>query len=184
VALVLLSGCAAGDDAEPSPSPRPSDAGPTPTLGLTSNAFEPEGEIPTRHSCDGENVSPPLRFDGVSVDARTVALIMEDPDAPSGTVLHWTFWNLPTNRTDLQEDADIASLGGREGQDYRGPCPPDGEHRYFFYGYAVNGTLDLEAGESVEDLRAALANRTVQEASMFGTYCRPQVMVVGCVAPR
>jgi hypothetical protein len=180
--LALTAGCVA-DETSRDPAPtEPGDADGS-TLTVTSDAFEPEGQIPTKYSCDGDNVSPPLRIQNVSAQAETLALIMDDPDAPSGTVLHWTFWDVPANQTDFGEAVDIAAMGGREGQTYRGPCPPDGTHRYFFYAYAVNGTLDLEAGSSVEELRAALDGRTVQAASMFGTFCRPQVMVIGCIAP-
>lgn len=180
-AALILAGCVQGtDDTETTPTPTGAvpDA---PPLGIVSAAFEPEGEIPTRHSCDDENVSPPLTFENVTQNAETLALIMEDPDAPSGTVLHWTFWNVAANQTTLPEDVDIAALGGREGQSYRGPCPPDGEHRYFFYGYAVDGTLDLAAGSSVDELRSALNGSAIDEAEMYGTYCRPQAPAVGCL---
>lgn len=183
VCLVLLAGCLqTTDEADPTPSPQQPAADDT-ALRIVSSAFEPEGEIPTRHTCDDDTeTSPPLTFQNVTPQAESLALIMEDPDAPSGTVIHWTFWNVPANQTDLPEDVDIPALDGREGQEYRGPCPPDGEHRYFFYAYAVNGTLDLESGASADELRAALDGRTVDQAEMYGTYCRPQAPTVGCLA--
>lgn len=182
-ALLLAAGCIqATDEPDPTPSPE-TPAADDASLAVVSSAFEPEADIPTRHSCDDANVSPPLTVQNVTSEAETLALVMEDPDAPSGTVLHWTFWNVPANQTELPEDVDIPALGGREGQPYRGPCPPDGEHRYFFYAYAVNGTLDLESGASVDELRAALEDHAVDDAEMYGTYCRPQAPAVGCLVP-
>lgn len=180
--LIVLAGCVDTAD-DPAPTTPAPDGAEDATLTIRSTAFAPEEPIPTKHSCDGENVSPALVYANVTADAKTLALIMDDPDAPSGTVLHWTFWDVPANETSLEEDVDIAALGGTEGQPYRGPCPPDGEHRYFFYAYAVDGTLGLESGASVDELRAALDGRTLQEAQMFGTYCRPQAPVAGCVLP-
>lgn len=142
------------------------------------------GEIPRRHTCDDANVSPPLEFTGVPQAAETIALIMEDPDAPGGRViLHWTFWNVAAAETHLDEEVNIPSVGGREGKTYGGPCPPDGEHRYFFYAYAVDTVLELAAGSSVEELRAALKDHTLAETEMYGTYCRPNVEGLPCVDP-
>lgn len=162
------------EPSEPAPSASPSPQAPTVPGPFTvrSTAFGHQEDIPTKYSCDADNVSPPLRFANVSGAARTFALIMEDPDAPSGTVLHWTFWNVPANEIELPEDVDVPALGGREGQEYRGPCPPVLEHRYFFYGYAVDAVLELAEGASVSELRAALASHTVATDDFYGLYSR------------
>jgi Raf kinase inhibitor-like YbhB/YbcL family protein len=185
--VLVLAGCLGPDPADETPTPTTTTTTPAPASGVfsvASGAFAHMGDIPRRHTCDDANVSPTINFTYVPGQAATIALIMEDPDAPSGTVLHWTFWNLPANATALQEDVDIAALGGREGQTYRGPCPPDGEHRYFFYAFAVNGTLALQAGASVSELRSALDGRILAEATMYGLYCRPNQPPLPCLDPR
>lgn len=152
--------------------PATTDAG---TFQLTSSAFAHGDAIPRRHSCDGDNVSPPLAFAKWPPAASHLALIMEDPDAPFGTVLHWTFWNLPVNATDLPVAADVKASGADEGRAYRGPCPPAGLHRYFFYAYATNGTVEADPEGGAAALRAALDGRTLARAEMYGTYFRPSL---------
>lgn len=180
VVLVWASGCV-GEPADPAAPQEPSPSAPPGTpasngpFGLRSSAFAPGEPIPSKYTCDGENVSPPLEFENVPPNPPTFALIMEDPDAPSGTVLHWSFWNLPSNVTTLDEAADLGEEGARQGQTYRGPCPPVGEHRYFFYAFAVDRALELAEGSGVEELRSALEGHTVAESEMFGTYFRPQL---------
>ena len=175
--LIFLAGCTqpvdVPDDSE-SPTPRP-----TGVFSISSSAFGDGQAIPRRHSCDAENVSPPIAFGPAPPNASHVALIMEDPDAPFGTVLHWTFWNLPANVTELAENATMVSHGAREGRDYRGPCPPIGTHRYFFYAYATRGALDLAEGSDVAALRAALQGRIDSEARMHGTYTGPNLPPLG-----
>lgn len=179
----LVSGCLAdrdapGPDATENTHPPPSGA-----FQISSPAFGHMGDIPRRHTCDDANVSPPLSFANVPVNASTLALIMEDPDAPSGTINHWTFWDLPKTKTQLPEAVHIPQEGGTEGNNYGGPCPPDGEHRYFFYAYAVDGELSLPSGSSVDELRQALDGRVASEAEMYGLYCRPNAPPVPCVDP-
>lgn len=185
VLLVLaFAGCLTGDD------------GPTTTTGsaatssaatgpfaISSSVFEHMGDIPRRHTCDDANVSPPLAFSNVPAAASTLALIMEDPDAPSGTINHWTFWNVPAAKTELAEAVNIGNEGGREGNNYGGPCPPDGEHRYFFYAYAVDSELTLAAGAGVAEMRQALIGHVIEEAEMYGVYCRPNVPPLPCPDP-
>lgn len=177
--LPMLAACVEepsdGGQGEFSPSSEPTRSDPSAPFLISSPAFTAAGAIPRKHTCDADNVSPPLSFKNAPGNATGVALIMEDPDAPSGTVLHWTFWNLPINVTDLPEKADLDSSGAREGREYRGPCPPVGTHRYFFYAYATDRALDLQAGASVSELRSALRGHVASEAQVYGTYTRPQL---------
>src|SRR5919197_6162289 len=119
-------------------------------LEITSGAFEEGATIPRRHTCDGENVSPPLAWSGAPEGTRSLALIVDDPDAPVGTFAHWLAWGLDREAGGLGEGERAPSEGrndfGRTG--YGGPCPPrgHGRHRYFFRLYALAGELDLAAG--------------------------------------
>ncbi len=185
--VLAFAGCVTADDG-PAPSTTnssPSNPAPSGPFGISSSVFEHMGDIPRKHTCDdtANNVSPPLSFANVPANASTLALIMEDPDAPSGTINHWTFWNLPKNKTELAEAVNIATEGGREGNNYGGPCPPDGEHRYFFYAYAVDSELTLAAGAGVAEMRQALSGHVVDEAEMYGLYCRPNVPPLPCADP-
>lgn len=180
--LVLVAGFAAGcisdadvrDDALPSPNPTQ----PSGPFTLTSTAFAPGEPIPPEHACPTNptaprtETNPQLLFANPPPGALTFALIMDDPDAPSGTVLHWTFWDLPIERLEIPSGADMADLGATVGQAYRGPCPPDGEHRYFFHAYAVDGVLGLDAGSTRDQLETALAAHNTTAAELMGTYNR------------
>lgn len=173
--VAALAGCLTSDETQ-SPSEAPSAAptqAPPGTLRVSSGAFRANESIPREYTCDGENVSPSLNFTGFPSATVSFALIMEDPDAPSGTVLHWTFWNVPKSANMLPRAADVDQLGGREGRTYRGPCPPVGPaHRYFFYGYAVDANLELATGASVTEMRDALKGHVLAEHSFYGLYSR------------
>jgi Raf kinase inhibitor-like YbhB/YbcL family protein len=184
VFILLLAGCTAENDG-PAASNAPTTFAEEGPFAISSSAFPHMGDIPRKHTCDdsANNVSPPLTFSGVPQNASTLALIMEDPDAPSGTINHWTFWNLPRTKTELRERVDIVKEGGVVGNDYGGPCPPDGEHRYFFYAYAVDGNLTLASGAPVNEMRQALKGHVVAEAEMYGLYCRPNQPPVPCLDP-
>ena len=184
--FVVVAGCVSADDAGDTVPTTTATTGPAGRFAVSSSAFEHMGDIPRKHTCDdaANNVSPPLTFTDVPTNASTLALIMEDPDAPSGTINHWTFWNVPASTTELPEDVDIVARGGREGNNYGGPCPPDGEHRYFFYAFAVDSNLTLAEGSDVAQMRAALDGHVVANAEMYGVYCRPNQPPLPCVDPR
>jgi Raf kinase inhibitor-like YbhB/YbcL family protein len=177
LAALLLAACAAPpQDHEPTtPTSFPLRPTPTGPFDVSSSAFRPMEAIPRTYSCDGDNVSPPLDLTDAPLNATHLALIMDDPDAPSGTVTHWTFWNLPANVTALPEHADMDAYGAREGQTYRGPCPPVGTHRYFFHAYATDRALDLPSGSDVDALRSALPGHVAAQDEMYGTYTRPSL---------
>jgi Raf kinase inhibitor-like YbhB/YbcL family protein len=145
-------------------------------LQISSTAFSDGHTIPQRHTCEGDNVSPPLSWSGTPSEARSLALIVDDPDAPSGTFVHWLAWGLDpgSNGLDEGQPAPVEGTNGFGEKGYGGPCPPPGHgpHRYFHRLYALSSELDLAAGASREELDAALEGRVVGTAELVGTYER------------
>ena len=116
------------------------------TLHLTSSAFIHNSLIPVKYTCDGVNFSPPLSISGVPTNAKSLVLIMDDPDSPTGTWDHWIIFNLPTNTTELKEGLPppgVLGQGTTQEMNYQGPCPGSGQHRYFFKLYALVGFLTI-----------------------------------------
>jgi hypothetical protein len=151
----------------------------TARITLASTAFDGGASIPARYTCDGLDVSPPLAWGAGPPGTVSYALVMDDPDAPAGTWVHWVAWNLA--RTELAEDlAREARLpdGTCQGKNswgrvgYGGPCPPAGEHRYFFRVYALDRRLDLAPSTDADDLRAALRGHVLAEGELHGRYAR------------
>jgi Raf kinase inhibitor-like YbhB/YbcL family protein len=148
-----------------------------------SPSFAHEGEIPRKHTCEGEDVSPELRWSDVPEGAKSLALIVDDPDAPDPkapkmTWVHWVLYDLPATATGLPESVSDSALpeGTRQGKNdwgktgYGGPCPPIGEHRYFFKLYALDGVLgDLSEPKKAELLKA-MEGRVVGEVQLMGVY--------------
>lgn len=147
---------------------------------LMSSAFPEGGTIPKLHTCDGADLSPALEWSGSPANAKSFALIMDDPDAPAGTWNHWLLWDIPASTHSLAQGFKPGQTGesgtndfGKPG--YGGPCPPKGHgpHRYFFKLYALDTeSLDLRAGAKRADLDRALRNHTVAEAQYMGRYER------------
>jgi Raf kinase inhibitor-like YbhB/YbcL family protein len=145
-------------------------------FALESSAFENAQAIPSRHSCEGEDVSPPLRWSNVPEGARSLALVVDDPDAPGGVFTHWIAWGLDPTADGLGEGASAP----REGQNdfgtsgYRGPCPPPGHgrHRYVFRLYALDAELELGSGAAKAELEQAIAGHVLTTAELVGTYER------------
>jgi Raf kinase inhibitor-like YbhB/YbcL family protein len=160
----------------------PRDDSPTRHLTLTSSAFRDGESIPVRHTCDGEDLSPPLGWTGAPVETRTFALVCDDPDAPRGTWVHWLIWNLPADAVELGQGVPPppelpsgARQGINDGGDlgYGGPCPPPGKpHRYFFRLYALDTALNLPPGVQGPDLEAAMAGHILAEGTTMGIYER------------
>ena len=148
---------------------------------LTSTAFVRGGPIPAKYTCDGEDITPPLQWSDPPRDTQSFALIVNDPDAPVGTWVHWVLYNLPAERRALQEgvlaDAELSD-GSRPGQNgwrrlgYGGPCPPGGTHRYFFELYALDTALDLDAGASKKQVLQAMEGHILAQAELMGVYSR------------
>ena len=129
--------------------------------------------ISSRYTCDGEDLSPPLVIKEVPKEAESLALIMDDPDAPMGVFVHWVAWNLDPRMEQLEEGVSLQGEGkndfGTIG--YRGPCPPKGElHRYYFKVYALDRELDLSIGSSKADLEEAMEGHILDQAELMGTY--------------
>jgi Raf kinase inhibitor-like YbhB/YbcL family protein len=149
---------------------------------LESDAFEDGSVIPRRYTCDGADASPPLRWRGVPPGTRSFALIMSDPDAPTGTWIHWVLFNVPTTVAELSEAASAEGAlpkGIREGTNdwdqpgYRGPCPPRGAaHRYFVTLYALDAVLDLPVGASATTVAQSAERHLLGKCELVGRYQR------------
>jgi Raf kinase inhibitor-like YbhB/YbcL family protein len=143
---------------------------------LTSPAFEEGQPIPRKHSCEGENASPQLSWSSVPEGARSLALIVHDPDAPSGDFIHWVAWNIDARSDGLGEGAHppVEGANGFGENGYGGPCPPPGHgaHRYFHELFALDTELDLEEGASPEQLEDAMEGHVLGGAELVGTYER------------
>jgi Raf kinase inhibitor-like YbhB/YbcL family protein len=143
---------------------------------LASSAFNGGEGIPEKYSCDGDNVSPSLSWRGPPDGARSLALILHDPDAPSGDFTHWVAWSIEAGASGLEEGAHPGAEGangfGENG--YGGPCPPPGggTHRYVFELFALDTEIDLEAGASREQLEDAMDGHVLGAAELVGTYER------------
>ena len=153
-------------------------------LTLTSSAFPDGGAIPTKYTCDGEDTSPPLAWTGVPDRAMSLALIVDDPDAPDPAApkvrfVHWVLYNIPPDARGLSEGAARGKLppGALEGSNdfrkggYGGPCPPKGRHRYFFSLYALDTSLSIDS-PSRSDLEAAMQGHVLERAETVATYER------------
>ncbi len=151
------------------------------TFSLSSPAFEAGGFIPPQYTCDGADVSPPLTWQGVPADAKSLALICDDPDAPVGTWVHWVLYDLPASETGLPENVlplKELSNGAKQGTNdfgrigYGGPCPPAGIHRYFFKLYALDDFLNLAPGLTKKRLLRAMEGHILLQTELVGRYKR------------
>jgi Raf kinase inhibitor-like YbhB/YbcL family protein len=151
------------------------------TLSITSPAFGDHGEIPRRHTCEGEDLSPALAWSRTPAGTRSLVLIVDDPDAPDPaapkmTWVHWVLYNLPADCVGLPEGASTLPPGTREGINdwqrtgYGGPCPPIGRHRYFHKLYALDTTLPDLGKPTKAALEKAMAGHVLAEAQLVGTY--------------
>ena len=145
-------------------------------LSVMSPAFENNKLIPAKYTCDGDDVNPPLAIDGVPEGTKTLAVIVDDPDAPMGTWDHWIVWNIPATASKIAEN----TVPGTEGMNdfrrraYGGPCPPSGTHRYFFKVYALDVKLDLSPTSRKRDVEKAMQGHVLAKAELVGLYRRPR----------
>ena len=145
---------------------------------LMSSAFLQDDPIPATYSCDGENISPRLTWTHPPDGTVSFALIFDDPDAPVGTWVHWVLFNIPAEARLLPEDVGPDPTLGVHGSNswnsigYGGPCPPSGEHRYFFKLYALDRILDLEVGANKEQVLQAMEGHILAQSELMGTYSR------------
>lgn len=144
-------------------------------MTIESPKFKNEQQIPLAYTCDGGAISPPLNFRDVPTKAKSLALIMDDPDSPSGTFVHWLLWNMLPNTTIPENvtpaEAEIGINSGEE-MSYYPPCPHIGEHRYFFRLYALDVMLDLSSGADKEELEQAISGHVLAEAELKGLFKR------------
>ncbi len=177
IAVLLLSamGCSAQVEA-------PLEGEVAMTINMQSSAFEDGTAIPRVHTCDDKDVSPPLSWSGVPQGTQSLALIMDDPDAPVGTWVHWVIYDMPPTLTGLPENVEkspkVAGIGTQGTNDFRrvgygGPCPPPGKpHRYFFKLYALDTQLNLAPGATKAELEKAMRGHILAQGQLMATYKR------------
>ena len=143
-------------------------------LFVKSPVFESGKPIPQKYSCDGQDINPPLTIEGTPKDAKTLVLVVDDPDAPSGTFDHWVVWNIPASTSNVAENAvpGIEGINGARQMGYMGPCPPSGTHRYFFKVYALDTELSLGVGSKKKDVEKAMQGHVLAKGEMIGLYSR------------
>jgi len=145
-------------------------------LKISSTAFENNGNIPEKYTCDGMDLNPPLRFQNIPSGTKSLALIVDDPDAPMGTWVHWVVWNIDPKTGEIKEDAvpkgSLQGINDFGRHDYGGPCPPSGTHRYFFKLFALDTPLDLSTTARKADLEKAMKGHIVAQAQLVGFYKR------------
>jgi Raf kinase inhibitor-like YbhB/YbcL family protein len=149
-------------------------------MKLCSKAFDHNGQIPSLYTCDGENISPPLSIQHVPSEAKSLVLLVDDPDVPASIRKdqmwdHWVLYNIPPETSTIAEGAVSRGIEGKntEGQlGYQGPCPPDREHRYFFKLYALDTQLSLPPGASKKEVEKAMQGHILAESVLLGKYKR------------
>jgi Raf kinase inhibitor-like YbhB/YbcL family protein len=162
-------------------TPEAKGAGGATAFELKSSAFEDGGMIPQKYTCEGDNVSPPLSWGGVPGKTKSLALICDDPDAATGTYVHWVLWNLPPDTLSLPEGAPPEDILANVQQGvenwppagYFGPCPPPGKlHRYFFRLYALDATFDLPVDAEKDTLEKSMEGHILAKVQLMGSYKR------------
>jgi Raf kinase inhibitor-like YbhB/YbcL family protein len=149
-------------------------------MDLTSSAFENNGKIPSLYTCDGKNINPPLEIRNVPPAARSLVLIMDDPDVPSSVRkdnmwVHWVIFNIPPDTRAIKENSTPPGTVGQGtgGKNkYEGPCPPDREHRYYFKLYALKEILDLQSGATKSDVEQAMKEYIIEQTQLMARYNR------------
>ena len=144
-------------------------------MKLTSTAFNDGEDIPEKHAFDGENVPPPLRFEGVPGNAQSLALIMEDLDSPIGPFTHWVVWNLPPDTAEAGNDSPLpreaeTGINGFGESRYGGPCPPSGRHRYRFRLLALDTRLEATSPDRKDQIESEMEGNVLDEALLTGLY--------------
>jgi Raf kinase inhibitor-like YbhB/YbcL family protein len=142
-------------------------------LVIRSPAFENNKLIPSKYTCDSEGVNPPLTIEGIPEKTKSLALIVEDPDAPAGLWIHWVVWNIQPTTT-IEEDSVPGTEGLNTGRKhgYHPPCPPSGTHRYIFKAFALDKTLSLGSFAEKDDVETAMQGHVLAEGELIGLYRR------------
>ena len=145
-------------------------------MRLTSPAFKNNQLIPKKYTCDGENINPPLQISGIPAGTKSLVLIVDDPDAPMGTWVHWVVWNISPDTTLIEENSvpqgSIQGVNDFGKNTYGGPCPPRGTHRYYFKLYALNTKLPLNPSATKKDVEKAMEGAILEKAELVGLYKR------------
>lgn len=145
-------------------------------MNLQSPVFVNKEKIPVKYTCDGEDINPPLTIDGVPKEAKSLALIVDDPDAPLGDWVHWLVWNIDPQIRKIEEDSvpdgAVEGLTDFGEHAWGGPCPPSGEHRYQFKLYALDTYLDLNPRSTKQDLLSAMEGHIFDQSTLVGLYKR------------
>lgn len=146
-------------------------------MQIKSREFGDNERIHEKYTCDGENINPPLEITDVPKKSESLVLIVDDPDAPRGTFVHWVLWNIPPYTKEIKEDSvpDKAVQGKNDfgKNSYGGPCPPSGTHRYRFRLYALDKTLELDPDTTeIEELERAMAGHIIAQSTLVGLYSR------------
>jgi Raf kinase inhibitor-like YbhB/YbcL family protein len=147
------------------------------SLTVTSPDFGKNGNIPPRFTCDGESISPTLKISGIPDGAKSLALIVDDPDAPNGGFDHWVMWNIPIVEKIEQNTAPgQQGKNGKKENKYVGPCPPNGKHHYHFKVYALDTELNLDSKTDKEALLKAMEGHVMAKAEIVGLYKRKKII--------
>jgi len=142
-------------------------------IRLTSTAFQQNAFIPGKYSCEGENINPPLDIDHIPAGTKSFALVVDDPDAPKGTWVHWVVWNIsPSKHLKENHIPGIEGINDFHQHHYGGPCPPSGTHRYFFKVYALDTLLDLPGDTDKFKLEKMMHNHIIAVGELIGLYKR------------
>jgi Raf kinase inhibitor-like YbhB/YbcL family protein len=144
-------------------------------MKITSSAFQDGANIPSKFTCDGADTSPPLQIADIPSEAKSLALIVDDPDAPSGLFTHWLVWNIPPQTSAVGEGSVPKGVQGTNDfgkSGYGGPCPPSGAHRYYFKIFALDRELDLPFGAKRGQVDAAIKSHVVAQGELKGRYSR------------
>lgn len=154
--------------------PTPSLQNNTKIMKVSSPAFGHNKTLPAKYTCDGDGVSPPLAIDDVPKDVKSLVLILDDPDAPSGNFVHWTLWNIDPDTTEIDENSapGVEGLTSTNKSGYFPPCPPSGTHRYTFKLYALDTLLDLSTRTDAGQLEKAMEGHVIGHAELIGLYSR------------
>jgi len=145
-------------------------------MEIKSSAFQNNGRIPAKHTCQGEDVNPQLEFFNIPEGTKSLALIVDDPDAPSGVWVHWLLWNIKPEIKEIKE-GEIPE-GAKQGlndfgkREYNGPCPPFGKHRYFFKLYALDTALSISENSKKQELERAIQGHIIKKAELVGLYSK------------
>jgi hypothetical protein len=157
----------------PPSSIKPAKAEDFKTITISSPAFKQNEMIPSKYTCDGVNINPPLDLQNIPPQAKSLTVIVDDPDAPAGTWVHWTIWNIPvTHHISEGYDHGVQGVNDFKKNNYGGPCPPSGTHRYNFKVYALNETLQLPPTVGKKELEKAMSDHILGFGVLTGVYSR------------